>query len=84
MIIHRFLEKGPLGFNALKADVDGVSSTVLSNSLDDLEENGIVNRSIVSEKPFHVEYSLMFRGTSLEPVIDAMAAWGQEHLTPPA
>ena len=83
VIVHRLLNEGALGFNALEEAVDGVSSTVLSNSLDDLEENGIVNRSIVSEKPFRVEYSLTPRGESLEPVIDAMASWGQDHLTPP-
>jgi len=82
VIVHRLLEAGPLGFNALKEEVDGVSSKVLSDSLDDLEEKGLVDREIVSEKPFRVAYSLTERGTSLEPVIDAMRDWGQEHLVP--
>lgn len=74
------LESGPLGFNALKAEIDAVSSTVLSNSLEDLEENGLVNRAIVSEKPFRVEYSLTEQGTSLETVIEAMDEWRDEYL----
>ncbi|WP_306059123.1 winged helix-turn-helix transcriptional regulator [Natronococcus wangiae] len=77
VIVHRLLEHGPLGFNALKAEIDAVSSAVLSNSLEDLEENGLVNRAIVSEKPFRVEYSLTEQGTSLESVIEAMDAWGK-------
>jgi DNA-binding HxlR family transcriptional regulator len=84
VIIHRLLREGPLGFNALKESVDGVSSKVLSDSLEDLEEHGLVDREIVSEKPFRVEYSLTQRGHSLEPIITAMREWGEKHLTEPA
>lgn len=80
VIVHRLLENGPLGFNALKAEVDGISSKVLSDSLTDLEEKQIVNREIVSEKPVRVEYSLTDLGTSLEPIIIEMRDWGLEHL----
>jgi DNA-binding HxlR family transcriptional regulator len=83
VIVHRLLQRGPLGFNALKEAVDGVSSKVLSDSLEDLEEHGLVDRAIVSEKPFRVEYSLTERGRSLEPVIGAMREWGEAHLAEP-
>lgn len=80
VIIHRLLENGPLGFNALKEEVDGISSKVLSDSLEDLEEKTLIDREIVSEKPFRVEYSLTPRGESLESVILEMRDWGQTHL----
>ena len=83
VIVDRLLKNGPLGFNALKEEVDGISSKVLSDSLEDLEENQLVDRTIVSEKPFRVEYSLTGHGQSLQPVIEAMAEWGTEHLTAP-
>jgi DNA-binding HxlR family transcriptional regulator len=72
-----------LGFNALKEVVDGVSSKVLSDSLEDLEDHGLVDRTVISEKPFRVEYSLTDRGQSLEPVISAMRTWGKEYLAAP-
>jgi len=81
VVVHRLLEAGPLGFNALKEEVDGISSKVLSETLEDLEEKTLVDRRIVSEKPFRVEYSLTERGASLEPVIRAMEEWGRDHLT---
>lgn len=84
MIVHRLLQNGPFGFNALKDEVDEISGTALSNNLDDLEGNGIVDRSIMSEKPVRVKYSVTERGDSLGPVIDAMAEWGQEYLEPSA
>lgn len=83
VIIHRLLEQGPLGFNALKEAVDGISSKVLSDSLEDLEEKQLVDRTIISEKPFRVEYSLTNHGQSIEPVIYAMRDWGLENLTAP-
>jgi DNA-binding HxlR family transcriptional regulator len=82
VIVHRLLENGPSGFNELKQNVDGVSSKVLSDSLDDLQDHGLVNREVVNEQPFRVQYSLTERGASLEPVINEMAAWGKQHLRP--
>ena len=84
VIVHRLLEHGPLGFNALKEEVDGISSKVQSDILDDLEDNGFLTRTVVSEKPHRVEYALTGRGESLEPVIVAMRDWGRQHLTQPA
>ncbi len=82
VIVHRLIKNGPLGFNALKEDVDGISSKVLSDSLGDLEQKQLVNREIVSEKPVRVEYSLTAMGESLQPVIVAMRDWGAEYLAP--
>ena len=80
VIIHRLIEHGELGFNDLKEEVDGISSKVLSDSLDDLEEKQLINREIVSEKPVRVSYSLTELGESLEPIIIEMRDWGTEHL----
>jgi len=84
VIVHRLLQRGPLGFNALEEAVDGVSSKVLSDSLENLEERGLVDREVVNEKPVRVEYSLTERGRSLDPVIRAMREWGETHLDVPA
>jgi len=83
VILHRLLTEGPAGFNELKERVDGISSKVLSDSLDDLEEKRFVDREIVSEKPVRVRYSLTEHGESLEPVIASMRDWGLEHLAEP-
>lgn len=82
VIVDRLIKNGPLGFNDLKKEVDGISSKVLSDSLEDLEEKKLVRRRIVSEKPFRVEYSLTERGKKLKPVIAAMREWGETNLTP--
>lgn len=83
VIIHRLLENDPMGFNELKDAVDGISSKVLSDNLDELESYSLVNREVVSEKPFRVAYSLTPRGESTRPIIDEMQTWGSENLTEP-
>jgi DNA-binding HxlR family transcriptional regulator len=83
VIVHRLLENGPSGFNELKEDVDGISSKVLSDSLEDLEKKDLVDRDIVNKRPFRVEYSLTEHGQALKPVILSMAQFGKEYLTEP-
>ena len=80
VIVSRLLEDGPQSFTDIVTDVDGLSDTVLSASLSDLQEKGVLRRAVVNDRPLRVEYSLTERGASLEPVLDAMAEWGREHL----
>ena len=84
VIVHRLLNAGAMGFTELKEEVDGVSSKVLSDSLEDLQNKNLVDRSIISEKPFRVEYSLTPQGAELEPVVRAMEEWGKNNLQAPA
>ncbi|MGM0370983.1 MAG: winged helix-turn-helix transcriptional regulator [Halobacteriota archaeon] len=83
VVVHRLLVHGPLGFNALQAEAGGISSKVLSNTLEELESYGIVERNVVSEKPVRVEYAPTDRGTALEPMLEAMREWGEKHLLEP-
>ncbi|RXK52023.1 transcriptional regulator [Halorientalis pallida] len=79
IIVYHLLEEGPMGFSALKDGVDEISSKMLSESLDDLEAAGLVDRTLLSDRPVRVEYALTDRGQSLEPLITEMINWGAEH-----
>jgi len=83
VIVHELLETGPCGFNDLRASIDDISGKMLSESLKDLEERGLVDREVVSDRPFRVVYDLTARGEALAPVIRAMVSWGSEHLDLP-
>jgi DNA-binding HxlR family transcriptional regulator len=78
-IVYQLLEHGPMGFSELKTELVGVSSKMLSESLTTLEEDGIVDREVVSEQPFRVEYSLTERGEALEPVVSSAIQWGTQY-----
>jgi DNA-binding HxlR family transcriptional regulator len=48
---------------------------VLSDSLQDLEDHGLVHREVVDDRPIRVEYSLTETGAALESVVDAVGEW---------
>lgn len=79
VVVERLLEDEPRRFNELADAIDGVTNKVLSESLDDLEAKGLVERRVVDDKPVTVRYRLTDLGRSLEPVIDALAAFGREY-----
>ena len=80
VIIDRLLTHERLHFNQLLGEIDAITNKVLAESLDDLEAKTLVAREVVTETPLRVEYTLTDRGRSLEPVIEALDAWGTEHL----
>lgn len=80
VIIHRLANHGPLGFGELDGKIQGVSGKVLSESLTDLEDKGLVDRTVDDEKPVRVEYSLTTHGRGLEDAIDELHRWGREYL----
>lgn len=76
LLIIRNLLVRPWRFNELKRDLAGISQKVLTDSLRSMEEDGIVIRTVYSEIPPRVEYSLSELGESMRPIIMAMEAWG--------
>lgn len=84
VIVHQLLTAGELGFSDLGSRVTGISNKMLSDSLTTLEDDGIVERRIVSEKPVRVRYSLTERGQAMETLLAEMLSWGRDHFdTPP-
>ena len=82
VIVHRLLVDGPLRFNELATGIGPITNKVLSNGLQDLQDQELVERSIINDQPVEVEYALTPHGRSLEPVIDALEEWGRAHLNP--
>lgn len=66
-------------FGQLSRGVEGITNTMLSNCLRELERDGIIKREQFNEIPPHVEYSLTETGRTLSSVLLAMANWGLAH-----
>lgn len=79
-IIYELCRKPVCRFGELKKSVPRITNTMLSNTLRDLEEYGIVHREQFNEIPPHVEYSLTEKGKALLPVFTELARWGETHL----
>lgn len=81
VIVRLLLRDGPLGFSALQERMGGVTGKVLSESLEALAEDGVVERRVVNERPRRVEYSLTPAGEALESVVEALDEWGDRYLS---
>ena len=78
-IIGTLLRNDTMRFMDLLREVDGIAAKMLSKELQDLERNALVKREVLNTKPITVHYSITEYGTTLKPVIEAIAAWGIEH-----
>lgn len=79
VLILRDLLTGTKRFGELKKSLAGVSQKVLTAQLREMEENGLVERTVYAEVPPRVEYSLTPLGQSLQPIMDAMRVWGEQY-----
>ena len=66
-------------FGKLKKDLSGITNTMLTNALRELEADGFINRVQFNEIPPHVEYSFTERGKDLMPIFYEIMKWGFKH-----
>ena len=77
-LILRCLLAEPKRFTEISGYVDGLSDRLLSQRLQELEEGGIVKRSVFDRKPVVVEYSLTPKGQAFRRVAEAIQEWADE------
>jgi DNA-binding HxlR family transcriptional regulator len=71
-----YVSAEPRRFGDLKRDLGKISSKVLTTRLRELEEKGIISRSVMPTSPPTVEYALSDLGRRLQPVLDSMVDVG--------
>lgn len=79
LLILRELLDGTKRFGQLKKSLPGISPKTLSQRLQELEKEGLVDRKIYPEVPPRVEYSLTQKAESLKSIFFALAEWNSEH-----
>ena len=79
VLILRDLMPGTKRFSELKRSVGHVTQKVLTAQLRQMEESGLVARTVYPEVPPRVEYSLSPLGESMRPIIQAMEQWGAQY-----
>ena len=77
LLIIRNLRARPWRFNELQRDLEGISQKVLTDSLRQLTDDGLVLRYDYREMPPKVDYRLTELGEAMLPVIDALADFGK-------
>src|SRR5437016_9112528 len=62
-------------FATLRAAIPDITDRMLSERLQELEDEGIVERTVVPETPVRVEYALTKKGRELSVAFEAIGAW---------
>lgn len=70
---------GVLGFTALKAKIPDVSHRMLTQSLRQLERNGLVSRTVRVASPLRVDYALTPLGRSFLGPLMGLVEWAERH-----
>jgi DNA-binding HxlR family transcriptional regulator len=74
------LGDGRLRFSDLRTKVDGISGKVLTDTLRELERDGLVSRHVFAEVPPRVEYELTALGQTLHAPLRALGDWAEQHI----
>lgn len=79
VILFHLLER-TLRFGELSRILASVTPRMLTNQLRELEEDGLVIRTVYAQVPPKVEYSLSPLGRSMEPILTALKIWGDANI----
>jgi DNA-binding HxlR family transcriptional regulator len=78
LILHK-LEPQTLRFSALKKILPHITDRMLTLQLRELEQDGLLSRTVFAEVPPRVEYALTASGRALAPAWQSLEAWGNTH-----
>ena len=67
-------------YNELKRRMPGITNTMLTKSLRELEEAGLVARHNHGTVPPRVDYALTDTGRALLPTLNELYKWGEAHM----
>lgn len=79
-LILRELKSGvSLRYGQLQRRIPEASQKVLTSQLRQLEQDGLIKRTIFQETVLRTQYALTPYGRTLRPVLEELARWGRRH-----
>ncbi|MFS8360564.1 winged helix-turn-helix transcriptional regulator [Streptomyces sp. CWNU-52H] len=79
MLIVAVLEDGPLRYTELQRQIPGISQRMLTHTLHQLREDGLLTRTAYAEVPPRVEYALAPLGRGLHEIVMQLIGWAADH-----
>lgn len=80
LVILVLSENGSTRFNQLCKLIPDISTKVLSGTLQTLEADDLISRTVFPEVPIRVEYKLTETGESLVPIIQQLTDWAMYNM----
>ena len=79
-ILWYIADKEVIRYNELQRKVVGITATMLTKDLRELENDGLISRKQYSTIPPTVEYSLTEKGKTLIPALDTLYQWADDQM----
>ncbi|MFE9449725.1 winged helix-turn-helix transcriptional regulator [Streptomyces sp. NPDC006739] len=79
LLLIAVLESGPLRYTDLQRQVPGISQRMLSLTLRQLQQDGLISRAAYAEVPPRVEYTLTSLGRGLHEIVTSLIGWAADH-----
>jgi DNA-binding HxlR family transcriptional regulator len=73
------LREGPVRFGELTRQLGGASRKMVSQRLKEMEAQGLITRTVVTERPLAVLYEMTDFGRSSLGVLDELRVWAEAH-----
>ncbi|MCC7117649.1 MAG: helix-turn-helix transcriptional regulator [Anaerolineales bacterium] len=80
VLVMGLLESRPRRFSELKREVEGISQKMLTQTLRDLERDGLITRTVFAQVPPRVEYEITPLGRTLCEPIAAIRRWAEVNI----
>jgi DNA-binding HxlR family transcriptional regulator len=77
-ILRHLSDRKTMRFTEIRQALPDINSRVLSQRLDDLEQDGLLTRAVHETKPITVEYTITDKGKDLKKAFDAFCAWAEK------
>ena len=72
------LSSGTLRYGEIRKKVEGITQKMLTQTLRELERNGLISRKVYPVVPPKVEYTITPQGKKLIPIFQSLQHWGEE------
>ncbi|MFB0843577.1 winged helix-turn-helix transcriptional regulator [Paenibacillus oleatilyticus] len=80
ILCHLNCGPGPKRTSELKKAIPEITQKVLTQQLRELEEDGIIMRTVYNQVPPKVVYELSELGISLKSILDQLSEWGEQYI----
>ena len=80
LVLELLEEKGTLRFTQIARQIEGISQKMLTQTLRQMERDGLATRIVHPVVPPHVDYALTPLGNSLSAAFCGVWVWAETHL----
>ncbi|MFY4730566.1 winged helix-turn-helix transcriptional regulator [Nitrospira sp. BLG_2] len=78
LLVIRDLVLGKRRYQEFLSSPEAMASNILAERLKRLQTGGLIRRRIYQRNPLRYEYVLTQKGKALEPILEAILAWGKK------